>query len=171
MGGILSLLQPPLDGALAAMAICIAAAYYFLVAQHRLALLPGIPVAPNNSYLFGWTTFSSSSFEILRLMDRLGPMVQGRALNRNVLSIRDPTLAKKVLKDVKGKGFFHNPAPKLIRQSTFSLDTGPEVISSDLHVFILLISVSYAHRCSGISAAAASARPSPPPLCACTCPT
>lgn len=110
-------------------------AYYLFVVRKRLSFLAGIPVAPNNSILFGWTLFSDNAFGIKRQLEDLGPIIQGRALNRNVLVVRDAVLAKQILRDVRGKGFFHNPSPKLIRESTFSLDTGPEV-SFVLQIFI-----------------------------------
>ena len=94
---------------LAVFVLCLALLYYMSVVRWRLPLLTNIPIASNDSVIFGWTTYYSTAFDMLRLMADLGPLVQGRTLNRNVLCIRDPVLAKQVLKDVKGKGFSTTP--------------------------------------------------------------
>lgn len=47
-------------------------------------------------------------------------------MNHKILVIGDKKLAKIALKEINGKGFFHNPTPTFVTSGIFSLDTGPE---------------------------------------------
>jgi cytochrome P450 len=95
--------------------------YYFFP---NMPWLPGIPIQEANSIL-GYTKLTNEQATQKMLREK-GPLVQYKAFGRNLLFIADKKLAKTVLRDVTGKGFFHNSTPKLTTSSTFSFDTGPE---------------------------------------------
>ena len=80
----------------------------------RLSFSPlsEIPIVPFDSFFMGFT--------------KLGLIFQGKCYGQNILFVADPKIARIALKEVKGKGFFHNANKKLNALSTFSLDTGPE---------------------------------------------
>ena len=60
------------------------------------------------------------------LINEKGPIVQFSVMNRKILFIADKTLARTALRDITGKGYFHNATPNIVADSTFSIDTGPE---------------------------------------------
>lgn len=104
---------------------CIIAAAWFLTRRKGVSLFPQIPFVSANSMLLGFTKWNDEKF-MLKLMEREGPLVQCFSYGYHLLIINDPILAKKALKDIHGKGFFHNPNPHVIGSNTFNVDTGPE---------------------------------------------
>jgi cytochrome P450 len=94
--------------------------YYF----PNVPWLPGIPVQGGNSIL-GYTKVGNEQ-AALKMLKEKGPLVQFKSYGRYLLFIADKELARTALRDVVGKGFFHNSTPKLTTSSIFSHDTGPE---------------------------------------------
>jgi cytochrome P450 len=100
-------------------------ACYFVWKRVSFKPIPGIPVVKHDSFLNGFTKFRDE-WTMSSVFEKYGPLVQGKLYGENVLFIADPKLAKLALRDVKGKGLFHNSNKKINALSTFSLDTGPE---------------------------------------------
>jgi cytochrome P450 len=86
--------------------------------------IPGIPILKPNSVL-GFTLISNQ-YVMKEYVEKYGSLLQFQLFGKHVILINDKVLAKKALRDVKGKGYFHNPKPSIIRKSTFTLDTGPD---------------------------------------------
>mmetsp|Transcript_14871 Transcript_14871/g.22365 ORF Transcript_14871/g.22365 Transcript_14871/m.22365 type:complete len:458 (+) Transcript_14871:45-1418(+) len=101
--------------------ICI----YIYVRQTSLSPVPLLPHIPSNSILFGFTKFGNESL-VYRLMEDKGPIQQFISYGRRVILISDPHLARKALRDIHGKGIFHNPNPSVIETNTFNVETGQE---------------------------------------------
>lgn len=53
-------------------------------------------------------------------------LIQFSFMKHKILVIGNKNLAKIALKEINGKGFFHNPTPSFVTSGIFSLDTGPE---------------------------------------------
>lgn len=87
--------------------------------------IQGIPVIKSDSFLNGFTNFRDE-WTMTSIFEQYGPLVQSKLYGQNVLFIADPKLARLALRDVKGKGLFHNSNKIINALSTFSLDTGPE---------------------------------------------
>lgn len=92
--------------------------------EPRTPMVKDVPVIKSNS-IVGFTHFVKEKF-MQNTMKALGPLAQYTAFFRNILVINDPTLAKNVLRDVKGKGLFHNFNHHVNPYNMFSYDTGPE---------------------------------------------
>lgn len=92
--------------------------------QHRSQFLKNVPVIESNT-IIGFTHFVKAKV-MQTTMDNLGSLVQFTAFFRNILVVNDPVLAKNVLRDVKGKGLFHNFNDHVNPYNLFSFDTGPE---------------------------------------------
>lgn len=86
--------------------------------------LPKVPIQEANNTILGLTTFADHKVG-MGILRKHGPVAQYAAFGKKVLFIADKELAKSALKDIHGKGFFHNSNPKLNRSSIFSSDTGP----------------------------------------------
>jgi hypothetical protein len=95
--------------------------YYYFSNEPWLA---GIPVLEADSVL-GFTKLNND-VAIMKTLREKGPLVQCRSFGRNLLFVLDKELARKALRDVVGKGFFHNSTPKNTASSIFSFDTGPD---------------------------------------------
>jgi hypothetical protein len=94
--------------------------YYF----PNVPWLKGVPVQePNN--VFGFTKLNDE-VAMMKLLREKGPLVQCKTFGRYMLVITDKILARTALRDVVGKGFFHNSTPKLTTPGIFSVDTGSE---------------------------------------------
>lgn len=93
----------------------------------RLSFSPlsEIPIVPFDSFFMGFTKFRQEK-TMVGMFEKLGLIFQGKCYGQNILFVADPKIARIALKEVKGKGFFHNANKKLNALSTFSLDTGPE---------------------------------------------
>ena len=63
---------------------------------------------------------------IHELVEKYGPLIQFSLYFHKILVIADKQLAKIALKEINGKGFFHNPTPDWVADSIFSYDTGPD---------------------------------------------
>jgi hypothetical protein len=90
-----------------------------------ISWIAGIPILESNNWLLGFTNFVNHR-AITKMLREKGPVVQFHVLGRPVISVADKTLARKVLRDVNGKGFFHNPTPDVVPPLTVSLDTNAE---------------------------------------------
>jgi cytochrome P450 len=94
--------------------------YYF----PPLKWLKGIPVQEPNS-IIGYTDFTNEKAAKKMLREK-GPLAQYQVLGRQVLAIADKELARAALRDITGKGFFHNPTPDLVPSTIFSSDTNSD---------------------------------------------
>ena len=90
--------------------------------------IPNVPIVPSNS-IFGFRDFRSTKQGnghrvVCDLVERLGPLMQFVFLGLRVVVICDEVLARSALRDVKGKGFIHNPAGGT--PQTLNMDTNAE---------------------------------------------
>jgi cytochrome P450 len=104
-----------------ALAICLPL-LYFLFPKHKW--LPNIPIKSDH-WLVGLKGFDNGNV-IHELVQKYGPLIQFSLYFHKILVIADKNLAKVALKEINGKGFFHNPTPDWVADSIFSFDTGPE---------------------------------------------
>jgi cytochrome P450 len=88
-----------------------------------LKWIEGVPIQKSNSIL-GFTDFTNE--KVKRLLQESGPVAQFHIVGRQILQINDKELARIALRDVTGKGFFHNPTPKIVPSTTFSMDTNAD---------------------------------------------
>jgi hypothetical protein len=98
---------------------------YLLFARNK-KWLPGVPVIQDH-WLLGIQNFVDAA-KMKKILEERGKnlMVQFSFMNLKVLVIGEKTLAKVALKEINGKGFFHNPTPSFVTCGIFSFDTGPE---------------------------------------------
>ena len=106
-------------------AVCLVASALYLKQRKNNRILPGIPVVPPNSWLLGFTNWGRTDI-LFPFLEKFGPVAQYMSHGHHVVVLADPILAKKALKDIHGKGFFHNPNPSVIETNTFNAQTGPE---------------------------------------------
>ena len=110
---------------ISAIALVVVILCFLLWKRKSFTPLPNIPVVKSDSFLNGFTKFRDQR-KMQALFEQLGPVFQGKCYGHNILFVADPHVARVALREVKGKGFFHNANPQLNAPSTFSLDTGPE---------------------------------------------
>ena len=104
--------------------VCIA--FGLLVARKRKQTpFPRIPLIPSNSKLLGFTAFSRIDI-VFPFIESFGAIAQFFSYGHHVVIITEPAVAKRALRDINGKGFFHNPNPTVIEPNTFNAQTGPE---------------------------------------------
>ena len=105
---------------------CVAAVVWYLFLRKKaVQLIPGIPVVPANSRWLGFTQWGETSI-LFPFLEKYGPIAQFVSYGHHVVVLSDPALAKKAMRDITGKGFFHNPNPSVIELNTFNAQTGPD---------------------------------------------
>jgi hypothetical protein len=111
-----------------ALAVCVGSlsVAYLLYARSNKKWLPGVSVIQDH-WLLGIQNFVDAA-KMKKILEERGKnlLVQFSFMNLKVLVIGDKALAKVALKEINGKGFFHNPTPSFVTSGIFSYDTGPE---------------------------------------------
>jgi hypothetical protein len=99
---------------------------FLLIVKRESFFLPNIPVIKDH-WLLGIQNFidAKKMRNILTTRGRDG-LVQFNFMGHKILVIGDKQVAKIALKEINGKGFFHNPTPSFVTSGIFSFDTGPE---------------------------------------------
>lgn len=100
--------------------------FLFLLGSRSSHPLPNIPVIRDH-WLFGISNFVDAK-KMKKILTERGKdgLLQFFFMGHKILVIGDKKLAKIALKEINGKGFFHNPTPAFVTSGIFSLDTGPE---------------------------------------------
>lgn len=96
--------------------------YYFYILKSNW--LKNIPII-HNSYFVGIRNFFNGQI-LQKIINKEGLLLQFLFFNKRILVISDKEIAKIALKEINGKGFFHNPTPSFVTDSIFSYDTGNE---------------------------------------------
>jgi hypothetical protein len=99
---------------------------FLLVVKKQRSFLPLVPVIQDH-WLLGIANFIDAK-KMRNILTTRGKdlLVQFSFMGHKILAIGDRQVAKVALKEITGKGFFHNPTPSFVTSGIFSLDTGPE---------------------------------------------